>query len=615
MKTPLLWIAVFGIYIIVLLWDGIRRVFKNNNAEEYYAAGRGVSNLALLATVAMSIFSGLSYYGYPASIYKFGVGYLSGNGGYITALMFCTIGYRLWIQGKEYGFKSPSEFLRNRYYSESYGFFVAAVLFLFIIPYIATQVISIGTGIEVSSAGRISYTLAVGIGCVVIALHTLTGGMGSVAWMDTFHFFLGYGALALVLYFVATQNFEGGFLSAMQQAYQVTKEGAHSAVLSNPGPLGTYTVIGNINNALAGAIANLFWPHIFVRCFMAKGKKNFQVMAAALPIFYALCFFLLALIGSVLAPALLGPNVTDTDSVMPLLSTQFAPEFVTLISALCLCAFAVSTTDSFLLIGGQMAAEDIFVHWKYLKGEKVTGKKSVNMGRIAILFLMFAMLFVVFTRPASITDNAYKLASPFFGMIMPATILGLYWPRASREGAWAGTVSGLIVVVIFTFFATPPLGVSAFLWGLIVNFIVMIVVSLCTKVPEEIVDKYIRNVNNIITTGNSCYDEGSVLNEPNKPTPGQQRQHLDALWRYPRQPIYEIHARAVYIRGPLYYHRISGRSVPGQAGSAGHGGLLVPGLLEPAFLQYADLPGCYHRLRYRQRAWRKGMDPQGLRIA
>ena len=512
MKTPLLWLVVFGAYIVVLLWDGIRRIFKNNNAEEYYAAGRGISNLALLATVAMSIFSGLSYYGYPSSIYKFGVGYLSGTGGYITALMFCTIGYKLWIQGKEYGFKSPSEYLRNRYYSESYGFFVAALLFLFIIPYIATQVISIGTGIEVSSAGKISYLVAVGIGCVVIALHTLTGGMGSVAWMDTFHFFLGYGALALVLYFTVTVNFEGGFISGMQQAYETTKAGAHAAVLSNPGPTGTFTVIGNVNNALAGAIANLFWPHIFVRCFMAKGKKNFQVMAAALPIFYSLCFFMLALIGAVVAPALLGPDVTNTDTVMPLLSTEFAPEFVTLISALCLCAFAVSTTDSFLLVGGQMAAEDIFVHWKYLKGEKVEDKKSVRMGQVAILFLMFAMLFIVFTRPASITDNAYKLASPFFGMIMPATILGLYWKRASREGAWAGTLAGLIVVVIFTFFATPPLGISAFLWGLIVNFIVMIVVSLCTKVPQEVVDKYIDNINNIITTGNSCYDvvDGTV---------------------------------------------------------------------------------------------------------
>ena len=159
-----------------------------------------------------------------------------------------------------------------------------------------------------------------------------------------------------------------------------------------------------------------------------------------------------------------------------------------------------------------MAAEDIFVHWKYLKGEKVEDKRSVRWGQIAILFLMFAMLFIVFTRPASITDNAYKLSSPFFGMIMPATILGLYWPRASKEGAWAGTISGLLVVVMFTFFVKPPLGISAFLWGLIINFVVMIAVSLATKVPEEIVEKYITNVNNIIVTGNSCYDvvDGAV---------------------------------------------------------------------------------------------------------
>lgn len=512
MNSSVLIIVGLAIYIVILLWDGIRRLFKNNDAETYYTANRGVGNLALLATVAMSIFSGLSIYGYPSAIYANGVGHLSGNGGYVTALMFCTIGYKLWIQGKEYGFKSPSEYLRNRYYSEGYGFFVAALLFLFIIPYIATQVISIGTGLEVSTAGMVSYGAAVGIACVVIAAHTLCGGMSSVAWMDTFHFFLGYGALALIIYFVTTTNFEGGLFAGLQQAYETVKSGSYSAVLSNPGPKGTYTVVGNINNALAGAIANLFWPHIFVRCFMAKGKKNFQIMAAFLPIFYALCFFMLAIVGALLGPALLGPDVANPDTVMPLLSTQYAPKFVTFISILALCAFAISTTDSFLLVGGQLAAEDIFVHWKYLKGEKVEDKKSVRWGQIAILFLMFAMLFIVFTRPASITYNAYKLSSPFFGMIMPATILGLYWPRASKEGAWAGTVCGLLVVVVFTFFVKAPLGISAFLWGLIINFVVMIAVSLCTKVPDEIVNKYITNVNNIIVTGNSCYDvvDGAV---------------------------------------------------------------------------------------------------------
>lgn len=383
--------------------------------------------------------------------------------------MFCSIGYRLWMLGKEYGFKSPAEYLRSRYYSESFGFFVAALLFVFIIPYIASQVIAVGTGIETSTAGMIGYAVAVLIACVVISAHTLTGGMSSVAWMDTFHFFLGYGALALLIYFVTTNNFEGGLIAGLQKAYSITKE-TMPTVLSNPGPKGTYTVVGNINNALAGAIATLFWPHIFVRCFMAKSKKNFQVMACALPMCYAVCYGMLAIVGAVLAPALLGAGVENPDAVVPLLATQYAPSFVNFIQILSLCAFAISTTDSFLLVGGQMAAEDIFVHWKHLKGEKVNDKKSVRMGQAAILFLMVAMLFIVLTRPASITDSAYKLASTFFGMIMPATILGLYWPRASKEGAWAGTVSGLLVVVVFTFSAKPPLGISAFLWGLMINF-------------------------------------------------------------------------------------------------------------------------------------------------
>ena len=496
------------IYVVILLWDGIRRIFKNNDAEEYYAAGRGVSSLSLLATVAMSIFSGLSYYGYPSSIYKFGVGYLSGNGGYVTTLIFCTVGYRLWIMGKEYGFKSPSDYLRARYSSEAYGYFVAAVMFIFIIPYIGTQVISIGTGLEISTAGLVSYGAAITVATIVIGAHTLSGGMSSVAWMDTFHFFLGYGALALVLYFSVTMNSECGTLfGGLREFYAIAKE-VRPAVLSNPGPQGTYTVVGNINNALAGAIANVFWPHIFVRCFMAKGKKNFQIMACALPIFYALCFFMLAIVGAIVAPALLGGDFTAYDAIMPTISTQFTNSTVNFISILALCAFAISTTDSFLLVGGQMAAEDIFCHWKLTKGEKVDGKKSVRLGQIAIVFLMVCMLYICWLRPASICDNAYKLASPFFGMMMPATILGIYWKKASRQGAWAGTISGLAVVILFTFFAKAPLGISAFLWGLMVNFVVMIVVSLATykTIPQEVITRYIDNISNIITTGNSCYD-------------------------------------------------------------------------------------------------------------
>jgi SSS family solute:Na+ symporter len=259
--------------------------------------------------------------------------------------------------------------------------------------------------------------------------------------------------------------------------------------------------------ALTGAIATIAWPHIFVRCFMAKSKKNFQVMAGALPIFYALCYFLLALVGAVLAPALLGGDVTYIDGIMATLSTSYAPKFVTFISILCLCAFAISTTDSFLLVGGQFLSQDIYLRWKFLKtGETVDDQKVVNIGRAGIILIMIVMLWVVFSKPASITDNAYKLASPFFGMIMPATFAGVYWKKATREGAWAGTIMGLLTVVLLTFFVAPPLKLSAFVWAILVNSSVLIGVSLCTKVPEGIGEKFIDNVNNIITTGNSYYD-------------------------------------------------------------------------------------------------------------
>ena len=186
---------------------------------------------------------------------------------------------------------------------------------------------------------------------------------------------------------------------------------------------------------------------------------------------------------------------------------MYAPKFVTFISILCLCAFAVSTTDSFLLIGGQLLSQDIYLRWKFLKtGEEDTGKSSVRVGRLGIILLLLIMLFIVFTKPAGVTDNAYKLASPFFGMIMPATFAGVYWRRATKEGAWAGTIAGLITVVAFTFFVQPPFQFSAFVWALIVNIVVLVAVSLCTKVPEGIAEKYIDNVNNIITTGNGYYD-------------------------------------------------------------------------------------------------------------
>ena len=203
-----------------------------------------------------------------------------------------------------------------------------------------------------------------------------------------------------------------------------------------------------------------------------------------------------------MAPAILGPGFEKPDNIVAILSTQYAPPFIAFISLLCLFAFGVSTADSLLLSASAMASRDIYLHHVYeLKGKTSDSKQVVKFGRLVLLLLMIITLVIVALKPASITDYAYKLSSPFFAQILPATLFGLFWKRASKEGAIAGTVSGLLVAIVLTFFVKPPFGFSALVWALVVNTLLLVVVSLCTKVPEEITAKYHTRIDSIIYSG------------------------------------------------------------------------------------------------------------------
>lgn len=517
MSSNVLIIMGILLYSGFLIWHGFRS-FKatSKSSEAFFTADRGVSPFVLLATTAISVFSALAFYGVPAAIYREGIGYFSNTGGMIAGLLFVIIGYRLWLLGKEYGFLTPVDYLRSRYYSEGFGILVASVLILFIIPYVAMQLIAIGDAASVTTSGMMPYIIAVALATVVVSLHIIGGGMHSVAWMDTFHFILGIGTLiVLVVYFTVTYFPDGGLAQAVQT---IMSNPDTASILSHPGPNGTFGWQGTLSNVLTGAVATVVWPHIFMRTFIASNKDTFRTMAWSLPIAYVFVYFFIVVIGAIIAPAILGANFENSENIISILSTEYAPPIISFISLLCLFAFGVSTADSMLLSASAIGSRDIFVRHAYeLKGKSVDSRKVVYFGRVLLVILMVLTLIVVAFRPAYIVDYAYKLSSPFFAQILPATVFGLFWKRGTREGAFAGTILGLVVTTIFTFFITPPLGFSALVWALLVNVIAYVGVSLVTKVPEEVVNKYIVRVDSIINTGteiNTAVD--SSLSELNR---------------------------------------------------------------------------------------------------
>lgn len=500
MKPAILISLGILVYAIFIVWHGFRS-FKSTSesSEKFFTADRGLNPFVLLCTTSISVFSALAFYGAPSGIYKDGIGFYSNTGGMVAALMFVVVGYRLWLLGREYGFTTPVDYLRSRYYSDGYGLFVSAFLILFIVPYVAMQLVAIGDAVVVTTDGMVPYVIAVAVGTIVVSLHIIGGGMGSVAWMDTFHMCLGFGTLITLIVYLTMRYFpNGGFAEAVQ----IMQQNGTFDILSCPGPNGAFNWKGMISNALTGAIATVVWPHIFMRTFVASSKENFRQMSWAMPLSYVLVYSPIVIIGAILAPAILGPGFEKPDNIVAILSTQYAPPFIAFISLLCLFAFGVSTADSLLLSASAMASRDIYLHHVYeLKGKTSDSKQVVKFGRLVLLLLMIITLVIVALKPASITDYAYKLSSPFFAQILPATLFGLFWKRASKEGAIAGTVSGLLVAIVLTFFVKPPFGFSALVWALVVNTLLLVVVSLCTKVPEEITAKYHTRIDSIIYSG------------------------------------------------------------------------------------------------------------------
>ena len=171
-------LVLCGVYGVFMVIQGLANYRKTSGSTEtFYNADRGVNTFMLVCSTAVSVFSGLAFYGWPSSSYKLGAGYISGMGAFCVGLEFAVIGYRLWLLGKEYGFTTPIDFLRSRYYSEKYGVFCAILMVAMIVPYVALQLITIGDGMNVSTKGFVPYFLAVLFACAIIWLHVFGGGM------------------------------------------------------------------------------------------------------------------------------------------------------------------------------------------------------------------------------------------------------------------------------------------------------------------------------------------------------------------------------------------------------------------------------------------------------
>jgi cation/acetate symporter len=163
-------------------------------------------------------------------------------------------------------------------------------------------------------------------------------------------------------------------------------------------------------------------------------------------------------------------------------------------------AAALSTAAGLLLVISTSVAHDLV---KKTIRPSVTEKGELMLARISAAVAVVIAGYFGIKPPgfvAEVVAFAFGLAASSF---FPAIILGIFWKRATREGAVAGMITGLLFTALYICyfkFGLPGLGRGTDHWfgispegigtlGMVINFVVAIAVSLATKPPPpEIVD-------------------------------------------------------------------------------------------------------------------------------
>ncbi|KKM91352.1 hypothetical protein LCGC14_1229340 [marine sediment metagenome] len=464
-------IALFFALIIYIL----HRIKQTDDSfTEYAVAGRSFG----AKYQAMSFLNTW----YPGSMFTAFAGMAAASGvisfyvltySLLTVVLMYIMARPVWIWGKAFDLRTQPDLFALRYNSQHIRTVTAVIGILSGIPWLILGMQALGVMFVYLSFGSLSYSLAVILGVVVIAVRqfwTVRLGMRGVVVSDMFQGIVAYiiGSaimVGLIAWMIGTKDISLNSLG--------TDKFSIPSIDSEQGPLWLFSLV------LTGAIGGWCWPYIFVRLFTADGVQSLKKSAAiAVPL--SLLFGISLLIFGMLASQL--PSVGEHAEDVWFIATEQAGGALLLgIAGVIVLAATMGHTDGNIQAYGAQIANDLIGNYWSL-----TQRQLIIIAKIGMVILTAVSAWLAtLTLPAlfALAVMAYQ------GIIQIAVpqFMGLFWKRGNKQGAIAGMVIGFATAVILEFNFPESLpwayGLTSGALALTVNFTVY--VALAYLIPHS----------------------------------------------------------------------------------------------------------------------------------
>lgn len=465
-------LTFIGFYLLASVFIGLYAARRVKTTADYAVAGRSLPLAVVIATTFATWFGSETVLGVSAKFVQGGLGSVVEDP---VGASMCLILVGLFFAYKLY---QKNLITIGDYYRQRYGkgveIFCSLVIIVSYLGWVAAQITALGLVFSLLTQGAMSTTTGMLLGTAVVLVYTLYGGMWSVAMTDFIQMIVIALGLVAIAWYAA--ELAGGAHKVVDLAVQ-----KGSLQLFPTGGAKEWLFFAAA--AMTMMLGSIPQQDVFARVMSAKNAQT----AVRGPVIGGILYFLFALIPMfvVMAAVLIMPETTqallkdDPQKVLPTLVMEKMPLFLQIAFFGALLSAIMSTASATLLAPSTTFVENILRNIKPGMSDAATLKAM----RVSVLVFTGLVLSYAITMQGTpiyeLVSGAYQIT--LVGAFVPL-VFGLYWKRASTQGAILSIVLGVLTWMLFIAVPSWAEAFPAQLAGLVAALLMMLLGSLLPQV-------------------------------------------------------------------------------------------------------------------------------------
>ena len=470
-------IMVGLVYFAVVVGISIWAARRTRTANDFFVAGKGIGLVALtVASVSVSV-SGFAFIGGPGFVYTAGLGavYIVLPAAVTNVMGAWVLAKRMRLLGEARGLITIPDAIGARYNSRAAQGVSAVAILIGIIGYMATNALAMG--VVINSIFGVGLGWGIWIGMGVTLAYSASGGILAGIYNDVFQGTLM--GIASVLVFVFVLKLAGGLGAISQTILQ------HDPIFLSP--WGKLTPLAALSFFFVFSMGSLGQPQAIHKYYMLRDPlqlKWYPLLKTLGLVLVLLLYFGVGVgVKAFVASGRLAP-LASPDQATPALLLTATPIVLAALVFSGVAAATMSAANSFINIGAAIVTHDLPIAF----GRRV--KNELFWGRAVTILIAVAAAITAQQSGAMVAFLGIFGWGLFASTLVPALAVGLNWQGATKAGAIASIVTGLVITLsletasylkLFKF----PAGVTASAVAMVASFLVFFATSWLTSRGRE----------------------------------------------------------------------------------------------------------------------------------